>query len=614
MNTQIDKLFNKNRLDGSVLQLLLLTCYTPIGLVLMVVRFFISLQLIFAVTVLPRGATITRLVLRCLCGVLGLVVRQENLQNNPLYEDEQLADQQQSSCDRVRESRKRLVVLSNHITPFDHFALSTVMPCIKLSCNGDNIPWPLSYLLGNQIINLHSESLTAPPPPPSNSTTTQPPQPPPRRDETFLNKLRAFVSLGNAAGGRSRSSGGDTTTSNSSVETTTMTTTSGDNSTTDVRKSSNVTNTNCNTITGTTTTNSSTGVSNDSSATENNTSTDNTKSGSGDNNSSSRGSYGTSVDSVKKPAKSSGIDNALPLLIFPEDCTTNGAVALMQYQQWAASVCGERPSVVCVRVARFPALPLAASVLTSPFLQHLLALFFCPFTVYTVRYLGRIARLSSESDAEFGKRLQAVSAKSLGLQTSTYDVLEKVEYVKRCITAQQQQQQQQQQWSGATSATELQRMARQVHEVLPHLPLTAILRDIARTANVDITITNFLEGSASITTAEATSQLLPPSATISSSVNAHPSTSFSFFSGSSSSSNAPMLVSAASAAATSIGAMSANSSPINLCTKAESFPRSANERMLSFHERKALLLENAVRNYVQRFGLHGENDPYMKTS
>lgn len=49
-----------DRLDGSVFELLLLMFYTPLGLVVMVIRLFISLQLILAVTVLPREATITR--------------------------------------------------------------------------------------------------------------------------------------------------------------------------------------------------------------------------------------------------------------------------------------------------------------------------------------------------------------------------------------------------------------------------------------------------------------------------------------------------------------------------------------------------------------------------
>jgi len=49
-----------NRLDGSLLQLILLLFYTPIGLVLMVVRLFISLQLVLAIRVLPQRATLSR--------------------------------------------------------------------------------------------------------------------------------------------------------------------------------------------------------------------------------------------------------------------------------------------------------------------------------------------------------------------------------------------------------------------------------------------------------------------------------------------------------------------------------------------------------------------------
>lgn len=85
------------------------------------------------------------------------MVRQENLHKNPLYEDNDFDDlvegvdpisssSAETSADEegqreqdakdgstTKKKRRRLVVLSNHVTPFDHFALSTVMPCIKVS-------------------------------------------------------------------------------------------------------------------------------------------------------------------------------------------------------------------------------------------------------------------------------------------------------------------------------------------------------------------------------------------------------------------------------------------------------------------------------------------------
>ena len=36
--------------------------------------------------------------------------------------------------------------------------------------------------------------------------------------------------------------------------------------------------------------------------------------------------------------------------------------------------------------------------------------------------------------------------------------------------------------------------------------------------------------------------------------------------------------------------------------------------MLSFHERKTHLIENAVRKYIEKFGLNAELDPYMNNS
>ena len=68
---------------------------------------------------------------RCLCGVLGLVVRQENLHKNPLYEDEEEVQAAAEGDEGTPD--KRLVVIANHVSPFDHFALSLVMPCIKVA-------------------------------------------------------------------------------------------------------------------------------------------------------------------------------------------------------------------------------------------------------------------------------------------------------------------------------------------------------------------------------------------------------------------------------------------------------------------------------------------------
>lgn len=52
------------------------------------------------------------IVLRVLYSVLGLVVREESLKNKD------------ASC---------RIITTNHITPFDHLAVSIVMPCVTVS-------------------------------------------------------------------------------------------------------------------------------------------------------------------------------------------------------------------------------------------------------------------------------------------------------------------------------------------------------------------------------------------------------------------------------------------------------------------------------------------------
>ena len=60
--TNVSHSFSPPRLDGSVCQLMLLILYIPLGILLLLLRLFISLQLILAVTILPQGATLTRCV------------------------------------------------------------------------------------------------------------------------------------------------------------------------------------------------------------------------------------------------------------------------------------------------------------------------------------------------------------------------------------------------------------------------------------------------------------------------------------------------------------------------------------------------------------------------
>jgi ancient ubiquitous protein 1 len=121
---------------------------------------------------------------------------------------------------------------------------------------------------------------------------------------------------------------------------------------------------------------------------------------------------------------------------------------------------------------------------------------------------------------------------------------------------------------------EIRRMATQVKEVLPHVPLNAIYKDLNKTRNVDNTITNILEGRV---------QFVPEQAG-STSANPQPSTSV--------------------ASSTKSAAPSTSSSDRDLFnTAASTFARSAQERNKSFRERKELLIANARRRYIEKHNL-----------
>jgi len=124
-----------------------------------------------------------------------------------------------------------------------------------------------------------------------------------------------------------------------------------------------------------------------------------------------------------------------------------------------------------------------------------------------------------------------------------------------------------------TNNPEIHRMARQVKEVLPMVPYNTICTDLIKTRNVDQTITNILEGHVTYIPETPSTTSSPP--TLPSNVNVAPDTSRH---------------------------KQIKQDP--LCTAASSFGKSAQERMLSFQERKQLLIETARQRYIEKHGLN----------
>jgi ancient ubiquitous protein 1 len=114
--------------------------------------------------------------------------------------------------------------------------------------------------------------------------------------------------------------------------------------------------------------------------------------------------------------------------------------------------------------------------------------------------------------------------------------------------------------------------------VLPYVPSDVVRKDLIRTRSVDITISNILEGHIAYV------PILPATPTKTPEVQRRPAEDLS-------------SSSSTSAISSSVGSSS------SLNTAASSFPKSANERALSFKERKLRLIENARHRYIEKNGL-----------
>ncbi|KAG1962307.1 PlsC domain-containing protein [Pimephales promelas] len=278
--------------------------------------------------------------------------------------------------------------------------------------------------------------------------------------------------------------------------------------------------------------------------------------------------------------------NALPLLLFPEEDTTNGRTGLLKFSSWPFSVSDSVQPVALLVKRPF----IALNTPESSWLKELLWTFFVPFTVYHVRWLPPLSKEDGESHIEFASKVQELLASKLGVISTQITKADKAEHIKRKRhTAAQTAHSSKngfndlgarprtvaQGFLGTSAGAEDSRVARmvqQVKEVLPDVPLSVITRDLLQTNCVDTTITNLLE-------------------------------------------HADQFSSEASASAPSAPAKPAASSTLstmastpNLKPGAKSFGRSPIDRHMTLQERKEALYEYARRRYLEKHGLNKEDD------
>ncbi|XP_043222558.1 lipid droplet-regulating VLDL assembly factor AUP1-like [Amphibalanus amphitrite] len=251
------------------------------------------------------------------------------------------------------------------------------------------------------------------------------------------------------------------------------------------------------------------------------------------------------------------------LLLQPEGANTSGRAGLLKFSpQNVPTTLEVQP--VAIRAQRLPLADVSVSTLTSSALSDLLYFLFVPGTLFTVSFLKPIKMEEGEAIAEFLERVRLAIALHLKITPTKFSAGDKAELVKRetFVAAPRPPR-------PAGVGAELQRMAGQVKEVLPRVPLATIMTDLKRTRSVDQTIANLLEGVVRYVPEPAAAAAAGP---------------------------------AAGAAAGPAGAP-LRPGATDLHTGADTFSRTSAGRQLSFEERKRRLLENARRRYIERHGL-----------
>uniref|UniRef100_A0A8C7W3Z7 Lipid droplet-regulating VLDL assembly factor AUP1 n=1 Tax=Oncorhynchus mykiss TaxID=8022 RepID=A0A8C7W3Z7_ONCMY len=270
------------------------------------------------------------------------------------------------------------------------------------------------------------------------------------------------------------------------------------------------------------------------------------------------------MESLRRYCSSPG---TLPLLLFPEEDTTNGRAGLLKFSSWPFSLTDSIQPVALQVKRPF----LALSTPDSFWLTELLWTFFVPCTVYHVRWLPPVSRQDEESLQEFANKIQGLLATELGVVSTQITKADKAEHVKRKLhvaphttTSNLGARPRPLGFMVRSSGVEelrISRMAQQVKEVLPDIPLGIITRDLVQTNCVDTTITNLLEST----------EEFPLEATGGSTSAPGPSWSF-------------------------------------LCPAAKSFGKSPVDRHMSLQERKEALYKFARRRYIEKHGLEQDDN------
>lgn len=160
--------------------------------------------------------------------------------------------------------------------------------------------------------------------------------------------------------------------------------------------------------------------------------------------------------------------------IQPEFGTSNNRVALLKFNSWPFSI-ESSVQPVAIRASRPEFVPVHLTALSSTWWTEVLWFMFVPYTVFTLKYLK--IRRNPEYEI-LVREVEKDIADALGLQTSSYTVSDKTEYEKRYLMERILNRTRSSRNSLNSHSIEIQRMVRQVSEVLPFVPHNVILLDL----------------------------------------------------------------------------------------------------------------------------------------
>ncbi|KAL3863643.1 hypothetical protein ACJMK2_005392 [Sinanodonta woodiana] len=210
-------------------------------------------------------------------------------------------------------------------------------------------------------------------------------------------------------------------------------------------------------------------------------------------------------------------DTSTAVLFHPEQ-TTSGAAGMLKFSSFPFEM--KMPvQPISITVTRM-GVPVALTTLEGSFWWDFFWCLFTPCTIFKVKFLAQEEPVEGEDSEAYAKRVQTAIAKSINVKATQYTFTDKAEYKKKLQLASLNQST----TSSALSAggvvqkeesnppslgtsdedlllslsDEMRVMVLQVKDVLPHVSVSVIIKTIEITGDVDITITNILEGNIEI--------------------------------------------------------------------------------------------------------------------